>query len=59
MLIDECELQGVVPMPSGVFKPYAGVSTAIIVFVKGGTTGVCGSTICRRTAIRWMINATG
>ncbi len=38
MLIDDCELQGVVSMPSGVFKPYAGVSTAIIVFVKGGTT---------------------
>jgi len=38
MLIEECELQGVVSMPSGVFKPYAGVSTAILVFVKGGTT---------------------
>ncbi len=38
MLIEKCELQGVVSMPSGVFKPYAGVSTAIIVFVKGGTT---------------------
>ncbi|MCP4977414.1 MAG: N-6 DNA methylase, partial [Maribacter sp.] len=38
MLIEDCELQGVVSMPSGVFKPYAGVSTAIIVFVKGGTT---------------------
>jgi type I restriction enzyme M protein len=38
MLIDDCELQGVVSMPSGVFKPYAGVSTAIIVFVKGGST---------------------
>ena len=38
MLIDDCELQGVVSMPSGVFKPYAGVSTAILVFVKGGTT---------------------
>jgi type I restriction enzyme M protein len=38
MLIKDCELQGVVSMPSGVFKPYAGVSTAIIVFVKGGTT---------------------
>jgi type I restriction enzyme M protein len=25
-------------MPSGVFKPYAGVSTAVIVFQKGGTT---------------------
>lgn len=25
-------------MPSGVFKPYAGVSTAVLVFVKGGKT---------------------
>jgi type I restriction enzyme M protein len=25
-------------MPSGVFKPYAGVSTAILIFVKGGET---------------------
>ncbi len=38
MLLENCELQGVVSMPSGVFKPYAGVSTAVIVFVKGGTT---------------------
>lgn len=38
MLIEKCELQGVVSMPSGVFKPYAGVSTAILAFVKGGTT---------------------
>lgn len=38
ILIEKCELQGVVSMPSGVFKPYAGVSTAILVFVKGGTT---------------------
>ena len=38
MLIETCELQGVISMPSGVFKPYAGVSTAILVFVKGGST---------------------
>jgi len=38
ILIDECELQAVVSMPSGVFKPYAGVSAAILVFVKGGQT---------------------
>lgn len=38
MLIEKCELQGVVSMPSGVFKPYAGVSTAVLIFVKGGTT---------------------
>lgn len=38
MLVDGCELQGVISMPSGVFKPYAGVSTAVIIFVRGGET---------------------
>jgi len=38
MLIERCDLQAVVSMPSGVFKPYAGVSTAAIIFVKGGQT---------------------
>jgi type I restriction enzyme M protein len=38
MLVDECELQAVVSMPAGVFRPYAGVSTGVIVFVKGGKT---------------------
>jgi len=38
MLIEDCELQGVISMPSGVFKPYAGVSTAVLIFVKGGST---------------------
>jgi len=38
ILIDKCELKAVITMPSGVFKPYAGVSTAILIFTKGGTT---------------------
>jgi type I restriction enzyme M protein len=38
MLVEECELQGIVKMPAGVFKPYAGVSTAALIFVKGGKT---------------------
>jgi type I restriction enzyme M protein len=38
MLLNDCELQGVISLPSGVFKPYAGVSTAILLFVKGGDT---------------------
>jgi len=38
MLIENAELQGIISMPGGVFKPYAGVSTAAIVFVKGGVT---------------------
>ena len=37
-LIEDNQLQGVVSMPSGVFKPYAGVSTAVLLFTKGGTT---------------------
>lgn len=38
ILIEKCELRAVITMPSGVFKPYAGVATAILVFVKGGET---------------------
>ncbi|MBI9108450.1 MAG: N-6 DNA methylase [Spirochaetales bacterium] len=38
ILIDKCELKAVITMPSGVFKPYAGVSTAILIFTKGGET---------------------
>jgi type I restriction enzyme M protein len=37
-LIDENQLEGVISLPSGVFKPYAGVSTGILVFTKGGQT---------------------
>ena len=37
-LIEENRLDGVVSMPSGVFKPYAGVSTAILLFTKGAKT---------------------
>lgn len=38
MLVEECDLQGIVKMPAGVFKPYAGVSTAVLIFSKGGRT---------------------
>src|SRR5665811_944855 len=38
MLIEKAELKAVIAMPSGVFKPYAGVSTAILIFTKGGET---------------------
>lgn len=37
-LIDNNQLEAVISLPSGVFKPYAGVSTAIILFAKGGKT---------------------
>ena len=35
MLLERCQLEAIVSMPSGVFKPYAGVSTAVMVFTKG------------------------
>lgn len=37
-LVEENQLEGVISMPSGVFKPYAGVSTAVLLFTKGGET---------------------
>ena len=43
MLIEDHRLDGIVKLPSGVFRPYAGVSTAIVLFTKtnsGGTDHV-------------------
>jgi type I restriction enzyme M protein len=37
-LVDENQLEGVIALPGGVFKPYAGVATAILVFTKSGKT---------------------
>ena len=42
-LVDNQQLQAVISMPSGVFQPYSGVSTAILIFTKtnaGGTDKV-------------------
>lgn len=42
-LVEENRLEAVISMPSGVFKPYAGVSTAVLIFTKtcaGGTDDV-------------------
>ncbi len=38
-LIEKNRLQAVISMPSGVFKPYSGVSTAVLVFTKTGSGG--------------------
>lgn len=43
ILVDQHKLEAVISMPSGVFKPYAGVSTGILIFTKtnsGGTDKV-------------------
>lgn len=34
LLVERCDLKAVITMPSGVFKPYAGVSTSILLFTK-------------------------
>jgi type I restriction enzyme M protein len=34
LLIERCDFKAVITMPGGVFKPYAGVSTAILIFTK-------------------------
>ena len=38
-IVENHKLEGIISMPSGVFKPYAGVSTAIIIFTKTGVGG--------------------
>ena len=38
LFMDNNQFEAVISLPSGVFKPYAGVSTAIIIFTKGGQT---------------------
>jgi type I restriction enzyme M protein len=37
-IIEDNRLDGIISMPSGIFRPYAGVSTAVLLFTKGGTT---------------------
>jgi type I restriction enzyme M protein len=39
MLVEEHKLDAVIKLPPGVFRPYAGVSTAILVFTKTGVGG--------------------
>lgn len=38
LLVDHNQLEAVISLPSGVFKPYASVSTGVLVFTKGGRT---------------------
>jgi len=39
MLVDDHKLEAIVKLPSGAFRPYAGVSTAVLVFTKTGVGG--------------------
>ncbi len=43
LLLTECDLQAVISLPSGVFKPYAGVATAALIFQRHGSHGTHAS----------------
>ena len=38
LLMTDCNLQAIINLPSGVFKPYSGVGTAVLIFQKGKLT---------------------
>jgi type I restriction enzyme M protein len=59
ILVEENKLDAVIKLPSGVFRPYAGVSTAILVFTVPASAApiTSGSTMCAPMAGRWTINA--
>lgn len=64
ILVDRCDLKAVITLPSGVFKPYAGVSTAILLFTKvydkqdKVDEPATQQVWFYETAIRWMTSAT-
>ena len=38
LLVEENQLEAVIKLPAGVFRPYAGVATAFLIFARGGRT---------------------
>ena len=51
LLLTECDLQAVISLPSGVFKPYSGVGTAALIFQKAQSDrSPSGSTTSPQTA---------
>lgn len=55
-LVEEHFLEGVVSLPSGVFRPYAGVSTAILFFTKTGRGGTDHVWFYDMTADGWSLD---
>ncbi|NDE62465.1 MAG: SAM-dependent DNA methyltransferase, partial [Cyclobacteriaceae bacterium] len=56
MLVEDQKLEGIVSMPSGVFKPYAGVSTAILYFTKTNSGGTDQVWFYDMQADGWSLN---
>ncbi|MCS5694046.1 type I restriction-modification system subunit M [Cyanobium sp. FGCU-6] len=55
-LVEDHFLEGVVSLPSGVFRPYAGVSTAILLFTKTGRGGTDFVWFYDMTADGWSLD---
>jgi type I restriction enzyme M protein len=55
-LVEDHFLEGVVSLPSGVFRPYAGVSTAILLFTKTGRGGTDSVWFYDMTADGWSLD---
>jgi type I restriction enzyme M protein len=55
-LVEDHFLEGVVSLPSGVFRPYAGVSTAILFFTKTGRGGTDQVWFYDMTADGWSLD---
>ncbi|MEH1012745.1 class I SAM-dependent DNA methyltransferase [Micromonospora sp. CPCC 206060] len=56
MLVEEQKLDGVVKLPSGTFKPYSGVSTAILLFTKTNSGGTDNVWFYEVTADGWSLD---
>ena len=56
MLVEEQKLDAVVSLPSGVFKPYAGVSTAVLFFTKTNSGGTDTVWFYDMTADGWSLD---
>jgi type I restriction enzyme M protein len=55
-LMEDHVLEGVVSLPSGVFRPYAGVGTAILFFTKTGRGGTDHVWLYDMTADGWSLD---
>ncbi|MDG4791440.1 N-6 DNA methylase [Micromonospora sp. WMMD1102] len=56
MLVDDHKLDAIVKLPGGVFKPYAGVSTAILFFTKTNSGGTDNVWFYEVTADGWSLD---
>lgn len=56
ILVEEQKLEAVISLPSGVFKPYAGVSTAVLVFTKTNSGGTDNVWFYDMAADGWSLN---